>query len=95
MMTTDLRSMLIGQLLAGEGIFHHLDYWDIFQLHSPATEEEERIVERQFNDFEFTADGIYELQLSASQEHIRAFLINCHRLLSPGIPTEQYFEKKH
>lgn len=47
----------------------------------------------QLEELNFTEDGIYMLQLSASKEHLRAYIINCHRLLSAGIPTEQYFER--
>ena len=93
-MTTDLRSMLVGQLLAGDGEFHHLDYWDVFKLETPATEEELVNALDVMEKMQFNEHGKYELQLSANREHMMAYIINCHRLLSAGIPTEQYFEVK-
>ena len=93
-MTTDLRSMLIGQLSIEEGRYLHLDYWDVFKLEIPATESEQTKALALMEKMEFTEDGVYELQLSASKENIFAYIINCHRLLSAGIPTEQYFEIK-
>ena len=93
-MTTDLRSMLVGQLLAGDGEFHHLDYWDVFQLETPATEEELVKALEVMGKMDFNEDDKYELQLSANRENMMAYIINCHRLLSAGIPTEQYFEVK-
>jgi len=93
-MTTDLRSMLVGQLIAEDGRFHHLDYWDVFLLETPATEVELAKADEVMTKMTFNEDGVYELQLSASKEHILAYIINCHRLLSAGIPTDQYFEIK-
>ena len=93
-MNTDLRSMLVGQLSIEEGRYLHLDYWDVFHLDTPATEDELKMAQTQLEELNFAEDGIYMLQLSASKEHLRAYIINCHRLLSAGIPTEQYFERK-
>ena len=93
-MTTDLRSMLVGQLLAGEGEFHHLDYWDVFKLETPASDDELAKALEVMEKMEFNDDGVYELQLSANREHMLAYIINCHRLLSAGIQTQQYFEVK-
>ena len=49
-MNTDLRSMLVGQLSIEEGSYLHLDYWDVFHLDTPATEDELKMAQTQLEE---------------------------------------------